>query len=1030
MNSLSGQTTFPENPDKKISVILLGAGYPYQGGVPSSLQEAPDRRHILDWIMDAFSGFTPQWHFVGGFQIDHVVNKYPELNYSFNANWQTTSVVESLFSAPLLEDADHFISYTDIIYSKEIVRLLDQSDGDIVIAADSAWRDRYDGRSRKDMEAAEKLILSGKRVVSMGKDADLESANAEFAGLIKVSPRAIKAIMELRSTTRSALSDSGLLELLELLGRQGLAIQAVDIKGKWAELNAPQDLARYVLGTKSDTLERLKPMVRHSSIGEQVSFQVSEWEENPTTICQKIRNLFDDELIVVRSSSRDEDSWNSANAGKFLSLTNISATEEAVLVEAVDRVIESYNSAAPENQVLVQQMVLSPALSGVIFTKTLRTGAPYYVINYDDRTGRTDTVTSGLGEDLKALVIHRSAKHLTRHHGLRFQKLLEAVWELETLIGHDSLDIEFAITPDGVVHILQIRPIVINHVDLRVSDIQLENMLADAERRFTERQSPSPQVAGQKTAFGIMPDWNPAEMIGTSPRLLALSLYRHLITDEIWAKQRAEYGYRDVRPQNLMTTFMGHPYIDIRTCFNSFIPEGLDPEFTESLADYYINELTAKPHLHDKVEFEILFTSMDFCTDDRLNKLQETGFSQKNVQQLRDQLIKITEKAFAQHEKDFDALKTLQERYEVTMSSSLSTLDKAFTLLEDCRRWGTLPFAHLARSAFVATSFLKSAVTKGLLSDTYLQDYMRSISTIAHQLTEDTRALADGSLSKDAFLSTYGHLRPGTYEITSPRYIDAPDQFLGNLSSAQGREDKNDTPFSWQTETAQNLMSEMRRIGLPDDMDTFDTFLRKTIEGREYGKFIFSRNLSAALDMIAAYGEELGINREDLSHIPITDFMAVKAGSYLGTPAEWLKERATEGRKANNISQMAELPPLVFETMDFRAFHYPENHPNFVSLSIITAPVEDLTDTLSEPHNLEGKLVLIPHADPGFDWIFSHRIAGLMTKYGGANSHMAIRAAEFGLAAAIGLGELEYNKLRQATKLELDCASRRIRIVQ
>ena len=31
---------------------------------------------------------------------------------------------------------------------------------------------------------------------------------------------------------------------------------------------------------------------------------------------------------------------------------------------------------------------------GVIFTHELNTGAPYYVINYDDKSGSTDSVTS------------------------------------------------------------------------------------------------------------------------------------------------------------------------------------------------------------------------------------------------------------------------------------------------------------------------------------------------------------------------------------------------------------------------------------------------------------------------------------------------------------------------------------------------------------------------------------------------------------------------------------------------------------
>ena len=33
-------------------------------------------------------------------------------------------------------------------------------------------------------------------------------------------------------------------------------------------------------------------------------------------------------------------------------------------------------------------------MSGVIFTRDLVTGSPYYVINYDDESGSTSSVTS------------------------------------------------------------------------------------------------------------------------------------------------------------------------------------------------------------------------------------------------------------------------------------------------------------------------------------------------------------------------------------------------------------------------------------------------------------------------------------------------------------------------------------------------------------------------------------------------------------------------------------------------------------
>ena len=40
-------------------------------------------------------------------------------------------------------------------------------------------------------------------------------------------------------------------------------------------------------------------------------------------------------------------------------------------------------------------MILNVYSSGVIFTYDLNDGSPYYVVNYDDKTGLTNTVTSG-----------------------------------------------------------------------------------------------------------------------------------------------------------------------------------------------------------------------------------------------------------------------------------------------------------------------------------------------------------------------------------------------------------------------------------------------------------------------------------------------------------------------------------------------------------------------------------------------------------------------------------------------------------
>ena len=159
---------------------------------------------------------------------------------------------------------------------------------------------------------------------------------------------------------------------------------------------------------------------------------------------------------------------------------------------------------------------------------------------------------------------------------------------------------------------------------------------------------PTVGVLGRSTVFGVMPDWNPAEIIGTrthacvdacvrvvivflclaptgeKPRPLALSLYKELVTDSVWAQMRSDYGYRDMtgaRTRNnpveaiicthangtaghpLLVSFCGLPYIDVRASFNSFVPAAVPDALGEKLVNYYIQRLRDKPHLHDKVRW-------------------------------------------------------------------------------------------------------------------------------------------------------------------------------------------------------------------------------------------------------------------------------------------------------------------------------------------------------------------------------------------------------------------------------------------
>ena len=80
--------------------------------------------------------------------------------------------------------------------------------------------------------------------------------------------------------------------------------------------------------------------------------------------------------------------------------------------------------------------------------------------------------------------------------------------------------------------------------------------------------------------------------------------------------------------------------------------------------------------------------------------------------------------------------------------------------------------------------------------------------------------------------------------------------------------------------------------------------------------------------------------------------------------------------------------------------------------------------------NLNGKIILIENADPGFDWIFTKRIKGFVTQYGGSNSHMAIRAAELNIPAVIGCGQKKFEELKASSDIEIDTLNKKIEILR
>ncbi len=787
----------------------------------------------------------------------------------------------------------------------------------------------------------------------------------------------------------------------------------------------------HLFTSKADTL---KLLLQHEDlhIPPVYSFTVAAWRDARQAVLADIRAAFPHASLAVRSSCRREDKETSSGAGAFTSLLHV-PSEERLLAKAIEMVIASYGFTDAEDQVLIQPMIEGITVSGVITTRVLADGSPYYVINYDDESGRTDTITGGTNVS-KAVYIFRDAVE-DDFDSDRLRSFVALAARVEQLCGSDALDIEFCLDAAGTLHVLQVRPLCTQAHWIADADAHIRRNIDFVKHFIGSRMRPWPELYGQRTILGVMPDWNPAEMIGVTPRRLSSSLYRELITCRVWSQARELMGYRSMPPDELMLLIGGRPYIDVRASFNSFLPAGLDPVTCEALISAWLDRLDRNPHLHDKVEFDVAQTVLDFCFDQHLDERYPDLLTRARREDFRSTLRRLTlqclsrapRSSFAWAAEANTELRNRQAARPQLLRAQRPhpydvLLPRIQLLLEECRMYGTLPFSILARHAFIAETLLRTAVKRGALSPSRLASFKLSIRTVAGEMSQDFRAVCSGGMDRSAFMQRYGHLRPSSYDLLSPRYMDREGLFVESDAPAPS-----DTPdFAFTQEEQHNLSRLLAEVGMEQVLPAqLEAYARQSIAGRESAKFIFTRNLSDIMEYLAYWGEGAGLSREDVSFLDIRDCLEWSTQTLLRPAQEYFRECVEKGRAHYDLGRSLKLGYLIRSTRDVYVAPQHRSAPNFVGRETVEAPVFRLCPDTPCSVDIGGRIICIENADPGFDWIFTRRIAGLVTMFGGANSHMAIRCAEYNLPAAIGVGENLFKRIAGAAKCRLnagDCS--------
>ena len=765
------------------------------------------------------------------------------------------------------------------------------------------------------------------------------------------------------------------------------------------------------IGSKGETILRLRRILKQSKIEPLFLFnRINLLDLDKKWIQDSISSL-DASKLVVRSSSNSEDGVHKSNAGKYTSVLNVSTRIDS-LVPAILEVFNSYDSDDLNDHVIIQKMTTNSIYSGVIFTRDLRLSSPYYIINYSESSDTT-LVTSGKAANKK--VILRGANNLSEP----WISLQTSIKEIEALFINLPLDIEFSIKDENEIIIHQVRPLVIGTRTLSNFDSDLKNKLRDDVSLLFKSQT--------NLYLSDMSFWNPSEIIGSNAYPMAYSLYDKLITRKAWNQGISELGYSKV-DFPLMVRVGNKPYINLQHTFIALTPMQINQEIKKKLAHFYLEELKIKPYLHDKVEFELIFNSyypsvrniLDILPDTEFDATERNEIYQALVSVTRDAIVNFKSTTFKDELTTKKFLKKLG-KYSIIKNPLISILN----LLELTESTIAVIFSRQARFAFISKSILDAGLKEGLIAQPHYDSFLSSINSITTTYLKDRAAMLDSKITQEEFLIRYGHLRSGTYDITSLPYSKNIEFVIEGSSRENSHIETNKKELHFVMKPLLNRVAMDLTI---DDIDLIYGFLQEAIAAREKYKFIYSKAVSEILEKIVDFGSDYGLSRSDLQFITIDDIRHIATIESPSEMRDFLNISIKGRRDIYNLNTKMILPEIVFEENDFYVFDSHSARPNYVTNKSVKSQTKFLDS--NQALDLKGKIIIIENADPGYDWIFNHEIVGLITKYGGAASHMSIRCSELGVPAAIGTGELLFDKIIQAKELLLDAKNQKIEVFQ
>ena len=464
-----------------------------------------------------------------------------------------------------------------------------------------------------------------------------------------------------------------------------------------------------------------------------------------------------------------------------------------------------------------------------------------------------------------------------------------------------------------------------------------------------------------------------------------------------------------------MHTLGGSPYIDLRVDFNSFLPKDLKSNNSNKYINLFLKKINKDQDLHDKIEFNIIPTCYDF------NLKSERIFSREYIIKLKKLTLNLFKNRNQVIQNEKNKIFTLNNLINKIKNMKISEIQKIFFLIHHTKFNGTLPFAGLARFAFINTKIIYSLKQINLIDENELNNIFSNIKSISTSISNDYKKLLKKKIKKKDFFNKYGHLRPSTYSISSLNFEEGFKYYFNKKIINQNNSQK-----KLHVEKLKNYkkIDKMFLKEFKINFKSFYKFFLETVEIREYSKYIFTKGINEIFKNLIKLGKEIDVDRNDLEFLDIQTIIQANNKLNITKYKKLVKQNIKNNKKDFTILSKIKMPDFITDENSVVNFSLKNQRGNFITKKIIFARPKYLDN--KKKQNLNNRIVFIDSADPGYDYIFNHNIKGLVTKYGGVNSHMSIRCYEQNIPAIIGLGEKKFNYFKNQQKIELNCTEKKI----